>query len=498
MDYSCKLGNPETMKTACLVVGVHASNRLGTLGKALDEALGGQLTKILKRNDFVADIGRTQLLYDIRDCAASRILLVGLGDRKTFGDAAFGKAMKPAFKLLDDSAAGDCLVLLPNDADDEQTYRLVRAAAEAAESAVYRFDECKSESPTNKRPLKKVGFVAQSRKQVNVATRAAAHAQAIGHGARLAKDLSNLPGNLCTPTYLAEQAQSLARGNSKLKTTILSEAQMQRLGMGSLLSVSRGSRQPAKLIVMEYKGGKAGSKPVALVGKGLTFDAGGISIKPAANMDEMKYDMCGGASVFGTIAACAELALPINVVGIVPSSENLPDGEANKPGDIVTSMSGQTIEILNTDAEGRLILCDALTYTERFEPAAVIDIATLTGACIVALGDQASGLMANDEKLAAEILEAGQGCGDRVWQLPLWDEYQGQLDSNFADMANIGGRGAGTITAACFLSRFTKAYKWAHLDIAGTAWLSGKEKGATGRPVPLLTEFLLRRCKLAD
>jgi leucyl aminopeptidase len=271
---------------------------------------------------------------------------------------------------------------------------------------------------------------------------------------------------------------------------------MQKLGMGSLLSASRGSRQPAKLIVMEYKGGKANQKPIALVGKGLTFDAGGISIKPGAGMDEMKYDMCGAASVFGAMQACVELELPINVVGVIPSSENLPDGDANKPGDIVTSMSGQTIEILNTDAEGRLILCDALTYTERFEPAAVIDIATLTGACIVALGDQASGLMANDDKLADELLDAGQSSGDRAWRLPIWDEYQTQLDSNFADMANIGGPKAGSITAACFLARYTKKFKWAHLDIAGTAWKQGAAKGATGRPVPLLMEFLMKRARV--
>jgi leucyl aminopeptidase len=499
MKYICKLGDAATMRSACLIVGVHKSNQLTALGQSLDEALRGQVGKVLKHRDFDAEVGQTQMLYDLEGCSASRVLLVGLGERKKLTAVVFGNAMKSAFAALNKSGAADCIVLLPNADDDDLTYRLVRAAVDAAEAATYRFDRCKSQPTENPRPLKKVTFIAQSRKQVNAGERAAAHAQAIGNGSRLAKDLANLPGNLCTPTYLVEQAQELARGNRKLKTTILSEAQMQRLGMGSLLSVSRGSRQPAKLIIMEYKGGKAGSKPVALVGKGLTFDAGGISIKPAANMDEMKYDMCGGASVLGTMAACVALQLPINVVGIVPSSENLPDGDANKPGDIVTSMSGQTIEILNTDAEGRLILCDALTYTERFEPAAVIDIATLTGACIVALGDQASGLMANDDKLAAEVLDAGQACGDRAWQLPLWEEYQGQLDSNFADMANIGaGRGAGTITAACFLSRFTKAFKWAHLDIAGTAWVSGKEKGATGRPVPLLTEFLLRRCKLTD
>jgi leucyl aminopeptidase len=367
----------------------------------------------------------------------------------------------------------------------------------AAEGAVYRFDQCKSESTPPKRQLKRVSFLLQSRDQMNAAKRATAHGHAIGVGSRLARDLANLPGNICTPSYLADQARALARGKRKLKATVLDEKEMGRLGMGALLSVSRGSRQPAKLIVLEYRGGKADAKPVALVGKGLTFDAGGISIKPSASMDEMKYDMCGGASVLGTIAACVELDLPINLVGVVPSSENLPDGDANKPGDIVTSMSGQTIEILNTDAEGRLILCDALTYAERFKPAAVIDIATLTGACIIALGDQASGLMANDDVLANDLLEAGTECGDRAWRLPLWDEYQPALDSNFADMANIGsGRGAGAITAACFLSRYTKKFKWAHLDIAGVSWLTGSAKGATGRPVPMLTEYLLRRCKV--
>jgi len=315
-------------------------------------------------------------------------------------------------------------------------------------------------------------------------------------GVSLAKDLGNLPGNICTPEYLAGQARSLGRRSPNLHVRVLTEQQMKTLGMGALLSVSRGSRQPAKLIVMEYRGGKTGEKPVVLVGKGLTFDAGGISLKPAAAMDEMKYDMCGGASVLGTLTACTQLQLPINVIGLVPASENLPDGDANKPGDIVTSMSGQTIEVLNTDAEGRLILCDTLTYAERYKPAAVIDIATLTGACVVALGAPASGLMSNDDALADEVLAAGLNAGDRAWRLPLWDDYQEQLDSNFADMANIGGKGAGAITAACFLSRFTKKYRWAHLDIAGSAWKTGPEKGATGRPVPLLTQFLLERCGL--
>ncbi|MGB5564382.1 MAG: leucyl aminopeptidase [Sedimenticolaceae bacterium] len=495
MEYTCKVGAANKLRSACLVVGVYKNNLLTPLGKDLDEALGGQIKRILRRQDLGGEIGQTQMIYEPADCAAVRILLVGLGEQKEFSARQFGLALVPALQQLDNSGAADCLVLLPNTADDDSTYRLVREAVNAAESAVYRFVQCKSESTPPKHPLKRIDFLAQSRNQLNAGKRAAEHGRAIGIGTSLARDLANLPGNICTPTFLAEQAQALGRGKRKLKVSVLTESQMQKLGMGALLSVSRGSRQPAKLIILEYKGGKPGTRPVALVGKGLTFDAGGISIKPSPNMDEMKYDMCGGASVLGTIAACAELDLPINVVGVVPSSENLPDGDANKPGDIVTSMSGQTIEILNTDAEGRLILCDSLTYTERFKPAAVIDIATLTGACVVALGDQASGLLANDDKLADELLEAGTECGDRAWRLPLWPEYQRQLDSNFADMANIGGKGAGTITAACFLSRFAKSFKWAHLDIAGTAWLSGKEKGATGRPVQLLTEFLLRRSR---
>ena len=313
----------------------------------------------------------------------------------------------------------------------------------------------------------------------------------------VARDLANLPGNICTPTYLADQARRLSRGVKKMRVQVLDEKAMEKLGMGALLSVSRGSRQPAGLICLEYRGGRPRERPVALVGKGLTFDAGGISLKPAAEMDEMKYDMCGGASVLGALKACAQLELPINVVGLVPASENLPDGDANKPGDIVTSMSGQTIEILNTDAEGRLILCDTLTYAERFKPAAVVDIATLTGACIVALGHHASGLFATDDGLADALTTAGQRTGDRAWRLPLWADYQSQLDSNFADMANIGGRSAGAVTAACFLARFTKKFKWAHLDIAGTAWKSGKEKGATGRPVPMLVQFLLDRARVS-
>jgi leucyl aminopeptidase len=369
----------------------------------------------------------------------------------------------------------------------------VRDAVTVCADNVYRYDRTKGEKKPSKFPLRRLDVWVSKKQDTQTAERAARHGTGIVAGVNLAKDLGNLPGNICTPTYLAEQAIDLGKAYSSLRVEILEEKDMEKLGMGSLLSVSRGSRQPAKLVVMEYPGGKKGAKPVVLVGKGITFDAGGISIKPAADMDEMKYDMCGGASVFGAMKTALELKLPINVVGLVPAAENLPDGDANKPGDIVTSMSGQTIEILNTDAEGRLILCDALTYCERFKPAAVIDMATLTGACVVALGKYPCGLFTQNAKLAAEITEAGDAAGDRAWRMPLWDEYQEELDSNFADMANIGSRWGGAITAACFLARFAKKYPWAHLDIAGVAWLGGKNKGSTGRPVSLLSELLLKR-----
>jgi leucyl aminopeptidase len=320
---------------------------------------------------------------------------------------------------------------------------------------------------------------------------------AIAEGMALAKDLGNLGGNVCTPAYMAKTAQALGK-EFKLKVEVLERADMEKLGMGSALSVGRASHEPCKFIVMHYKGGGAKQKPIVLIGKGLTFDTGGISLKPGDDLDMMKYDMAGGASVLGVMKTIARLGLPLNVIGIVGAVENMPGGNASRPGDVVTSMSGQTIEILNTDAEGRLVLCDALTYAERFEPACVVDVATLTGACIMALGTQTSGLFANDDALADELLESGEDAGDRAWRLPLWDVYQTQLKSNFADMSNLGGRPAGAVTAACFLARFAGAYKWAHLDIAGTSSVSGDAKGATGRPVPLLAEFLLGRADAAD
>jgi len=497
MEYQIKTGDALQLRSAALVVGLFSKRKLSDAAAVVDEASGGLLSRLVRKGDIEGDCGQLSVYYEVPGINADRVILLGLGNARDFGQTALRKALDPLARNLTAGGARDAILDLPLGEANASPYDLGRDIAVAIGTAIYRFDRLKSDPKPPPRPLKRVTLMAPDAKTARALRKGADHGQAIADGMNLARDLSNLPGNLCTPTYLADQARALGRRSSKLKVQILSENDMEKLGMGALLSVSKGSRQPAKLIVMNYRGGKPKDKPVVLVGKGLTFDAGGISIKPAAEMDEMKFDMCGGASVIGALSACTGLDLPLNVVGLVPASENLPDGNANKPGDIVTSMSGQTIEVLNTDAEGRLILCDTLTYAERFDPSAVVDVATLTGACVIALGAHASGLLANDDRLAEALLAAGQRSGDRAWQLPLWEDYQSQLDSNFADMANIGGRQAGTITAACFLSRYTKKFKWAHLDIAGTAWKSGKEKGATGRPVPLLVQFLLDRARLS-
>jgi len=495
MEFKITCGDLAQQKTPCLVLGVFEQRKLSGPGEAIDKASGGRLTDILRRGDLEGEVGRTLMLYDLPDVRCERVLLVGCGKRKEFSRSNYRKAIAAAVSVLDQARTTDALCTLPElIPDGMDIYLTIRDAVTTAMDKAYRYDQTKeTKKQQPKHPLKRLDLWISKKQDEETAERAVRHGNAVAHGVRLARDLGNLPGNVCTPTYLADRAVALGKEHSKLRVEILEEKDMEKLGMGALLSVSRGSRQPAKLIVMEHKGGKKDEKPVVLVGKGLTFDAGGISIKPSEAMDEMKFDMCGGASVFGAVLAAVELALPINLIGVVPASENLPDGDANKPGDIVKSMSGQSIEILNTDAEGRLILCDALTYCERFDPAVVIDMATLTGACVVALGKHPSGLFTQNDKLAGEILDAGNAAHDRAWRMPLWDDYQEELDSNFADMANIGSRWGGAITAACFLARYTKKYPWAHLDIAGTAWLNGKEKGSTGRPVPLLTQFLLKR-----
>ncbi|MCW9088081.1 MAG: leucyl aminopeptidase [Gammaproteobacteria bacterium] len=499
MEFNTSTGPVHSTRTGCLIVGIYEGKKLTPSARQLDEESDGIIKTALKGGDLSGSLGQTLMLTAPQGLSCERLLLVGCGKEKELKDRSYRQIVQAAAKALLGTKAKEALCSLAElPVPERELDWKVRQFIEAAGHAAYRFDQMNSKKKDEERPvLRKVSFPYTTRGEGALIKLGIVQGRAINDGIDLTKDLSNLPGNICTPSYLADQARALARQHKSIKTTILDEKQMERLGMGALLSVSRGSRQPAKLIVMEFTGttAKNKQKPIVLVGKGLTFDAGGISLKPAAAMDEMKYDMCGGASVFGTMKAIAEMELPINVVGVVPSSENLPDGDANKPGDIVATMSGQTVEILNTDAEGRLILCDALTYSKKFDPSLVIDIATLTGACIVALGSHAAGLLANDEELAVKLLEAGQKSGDRAWQLPLWEEYDEQLKSPFADMANIGGKGAGTITAASFLARYTKEYKWAHLDIAGTAWLSNAEKGATGRPVPLLTQFLIDKAK---
>ncbi|MDD5364092.1 MAG: leucyl aminopeptidase [Gallionellaceae bacterium] len=494
MEFSIKSRSPEILKTACAVVGVYEQRKLTPAAKALDLASEGGLAGILKRGDLDAKAGSTLMLHNLPGLACERVLMVSLGKEGEVNDKAYLDAVRAAVKAASGTGAAEAAMFLVEvpvggRGADWKAEQIVLSAGEA----LYRFDRLKSQKDESRPSLGKLTLVVGA-DEAKAAKAAVARGQAIVNGVNLAKDLGNLPGNHCTPTYLADQAKDLAKAH-KLKIQVLEQKDLEKLGMGSFLSVAKGSDQPPKFVVLQYHGGAKAEQPVVLVGKGITFDSGGISLKPAAEMDEMKYDMCGAASVLGTMQAVAELKLPLNVVGLIPTCENLPNGSANKPGDIVTSMSGQTIEVLNTDAEGRLILCDALTYAERFEPAAVIDIATLTGACVIALGHVVSGLLANDDALAREVYVAGEEAGDRCWQLPLLDDYQELLKSNFADMANIGGRAGGTITASAFLSRFAKKYKWAHLDIAGTAWKSGKEKGGTGRPVPLLVHFLAGRAK---
>ncbi|BAN46851.1 leucyl aminopeptidase [Metapseudomonas resinovorans] len=495
MEFLVKSARPETLKTATLVVAIGEGRKLGEAAKAVDAAAGGAITTLLKRGDLAGKAGQTLLLHSLPNLKAERVLLVGAGKERELSDRQFRKmiaAVNGALKGLggsDATLALDELVVKGRDA-----YGKARLMVETLADGGYVFDRFKSQKADPK-ALKKITLLVDKAAQADV-ERGSLHAQAIANGMAFTRDLGNLPPNLCHPSFIAEEAKAMAKEHKNLKVEVLDEKKLKELGAGAFLAVAQGSEQPPRMIVLNYQGGKKDDKPFALVGKGITFDTGGISIKPAAGMDEMKYDMCGAASVLGTFRALLEMQLPINVVGLLACAENMPSGRATRPGDIVTTMSGQTVEILNTDAEGRLVLCDTLTYAERFKPQAVIDIATLTGACIVALGSNTSGLMGNNDTLVKQILKAGEYADDRAWQLPLFDEYQEQLDSPFADIANIGGPKAGTITAGCFLSRFAKKFHWAHLDIAGTAWISGgKDKGATGRPVPLLTQYLLDRVK---
>lgn len=498
MEFSIKTGSSEKQHHDCVIVGVYESQQLSAAAEALDKLSAGYISTVLKRGDLDGKLEKTLILHDVPNVQSDRVLLVGLGKREEFSEKKYAKAVRASIKALSGSAATEAMIYLSELPVNQLSVRRKTALlVEVAIDATYRFEAIKRKKQDNadgKKGLKKLAIYIEDAAHAKDAEAGVADGKALGAGVSFTKDLGNLPPNVCTPTYLAEQAIALGK-HYDLKIEVLERADIEKLGMGSFLGVTQGSEQPPKLIVMQHLKGKKDQKPVVLVGKGITFDTGGISLKPGAEMDEMKYDMCGAASVLGTFKAIAEMNLPLNVVGIIPTCENMPDGRATRPGDVLTSMSGLTIEVLNTDAEGRLILCDALTYAERFEPSAVVDVATLTGACVIALGHHASGLFSNNDDLAKELLKAGETALDRAWHMPLWEEYQPQLDSNFADMANIGGRAAGSVTAACFLSRFAEKYDWAHLDIAGTAWKSGKEKGGTGRPVPMLTAFLAARAR---
>jgi len=495
MEFGLKHNAPENARSACQIITVSQARKLSRSGQRVDKASKGFLTSITRRGDMEGKLGQTLLLPDVPGISAQRVLLVGCGKESDMNERNFIRLISSIVSALSACGARDA-EFYPGDITlkGRDLAWKIRQATLLMNNSEYQFDQLKSGKTSTSKGLRRLNHNLP-RSDASKAKQAISEAQAISAGMSIARDLGNLPANICTPTYIARQARLVAKGEKRLRVNVLDEAAMKRLKMGSLLSVSAGSRQPAKLICMEYRGAAAKEQPIALVGKGVTFDTGGISLKPGAAMDEMKFDMCGAASVVGTLKAVTQMQLPINVVGIIPATENMPDGLATKPGDIVTSMSGQTIEILNTDAEGRLILCDALTYAAKFKPRCVIDIATLTGAAIIALGKVPSAVLGNNRALIDGLIKSGQQIEDKIWELPLWDEYQDQLKSNFADMANIGGRDAGTITAACFLSRFTRDYKWAHLDIAGTAWKSGEDKGATGRPVPLLTQYILNQVK---
>ena len=480
--------------TDCLAIGLFEEGELSGSARTVDAATGGLLRKLKAVGDLPVRSGESQLLLAPSGLKARRLLVVGLGKRAEFRQRGWRKAVSVALgACLKTRATSLALAIDPPQAEALDAYYTARAIADLTGVALYRVNDFKTARKPPRPALRKVALTAIATGDRKHAARGFAHGKAIAAGQALLRDLGNLPGNVCTPRYLARQATELARDHRTLKVRVLDEPAIRRLKMGCLLSVSKGSAEPPRFIVLEYRGGARSERPVALVGKGVTFDTGGISLKDPGAMDEMKYDMCGAGSVLATMLVTALLGLRINLVGVIAAVENMPGSRATRPGDIVTSAAGRTVEILNTDAEGRLILCDALHYARRFEPDALIDIATLTGACVVALGHHHTGIMGNDDALAQELVQAGARASDRGWHLPLTEEYGEQLRSNFADLANVAGRDGGAITAGAFLGRFTTGIKWAHLDIAGTAWKSGAQKGGTGRPVPLLADFLIHR-----
>jgi leucyl aminopeptidase len=494
MQFFVSTSSAARQRTECAVIGVFEKGTLSQAARELDERLGGRIERLTKSGDVRGKLGETLLLADLEGGPAQRVLLVGMGGQKNYGRKQYRRAMHAAAGVITKLPVREALSYLSLERfDGSSSYYFGRSAAEIIGNSLYRIPDHKSARKPAGPLLARFGIAVDGRGERAQAERGLEHGQGVVAGMGLMRDLANQPANVCTPTYLANAARTLARDYKSVRVQVLNEADAKRLKMGSFLSVTEGTEEPAKLIVLEYRGGERGAAPVVLVGKGVTFDTGGISLKPPPAMDEMKFDMSGAASVIGTFKAVAELELPINVVGVVPACENMPSGKATKPGDIVRTMSGQTVEVLNTDAEGRLILCDAITYARRFKPDVLIDIATLTGACVVALGNHLTGLFSNSDELAAALDQAGQRADDRAWRMPLGDEYGDQLKSNFADFANVAGREGGAITAACFLAKFTDGLNWAHLDIAGTAYVGGSQKSSTGRPVPLLMDYLINR-----
>lgn len=495
MEFNVKSGSPEKQRSACIVVGVFEPRRLTPVAEQLDIISEGYISNLLRRGDLEGKAGQMLLLHHVPNVLSERILLVGCGKERELDERQYRQIIKKTISTLNETGSMEAVCFLTElHVKGRDTYWKVRHAVETTNEALYNFTAMKSRKDEARRPLRKIVFNVPTRRELTTGERAIEHGMAISSGIKTTKDVANMPPNICNPAYLRDQAMEIAEQHDNLTIEAINEAQMAELNMNSYLAVGRGSHNESIMTVMHYKGGVPSQNPVVLVGKGLTFDSGGISLKGGDGMDEMKYDMCGAASVLGVMQSIAEMKLPINVIGVLAGCENMPDANSYRPGDILTTMSGQTVEVLNTDAEGRLVLCDALTYVERFSPDVVIDVATLTGACVIALGKHATGMLSNHNPLAHELINASEQSSDRAWRLPLWDEYQEQLESPFADMSNLGGRSAGTITAACFLSRFARKYHWAHLDIAGTAWISsGKEKGATGRPVAMLAQYVMNK-----
>ncbi|EPM1430790.1 leucyl aminopeptidase [Proteus mirabilis] len=498
MEFNVKSGSPEKQRSACVIVGVFEPRRLSPIAEQLDKISDGYISALLRRGELEGKVGQSLLLHHVPNVLSERVLLIGCGKERELDERQYKQIIQKTINTLNETGSMEAVCFLTElHVKGRNNYWKVRQAVETAKDCLYTFDQLKSNKTELRRPLRKMVFNVPTRRELPSGERAIAHGLAIASGIKACKDLANMPPNICNAAYLASQARQLADSSANVSTRVIGEEQMKELNMNAYLAVGQGSQNESLMSIIEYKGNQdPESRPIVLVGKGLTFDSGGISIKPADGMDEMKYDMCGAATVYGVMRVVAELQLPINVIGVLAGCENMPGGKAYRPGDILTTMSGQTVEVLNTDAEGRLVLCDTLTYVERFEPELVIDIATLTGACMVALGHHYSGLMSNHNPLAHELMNASEQAGDRAWRLPLGEEFYEQIESNFADLANTGGRLGGAITAGCFLARFASKYNWAHLDIAGTAWRSGKAKGATGRPVSLLSQFLLNRAGL--